>query len=95
VADGRYGFINGIYRDAVEKRYEVRRTVSDAIDNIMLNRVLGIPVFLFAMYITFMLTINIGGCFIDFLTSFSEPSLWMDSANFSKPCIFRHGLSPF
>ncbi|MCB2168906.1 MAG: Fe(2+) transporter permease subunit FeoB [Deltaproteobacteria bacterium] len=66
VADGRYGFINGIYRDAVEKRYEIRKSVSDAIDNIALNRVLGIPLFLLAMYLTFMLTINIGGCFIDF-----------------------------
>ncbi len=66
IADGRYGFINGICRDAVEKKSEVRRTVSDAIDNILLNRVLGIPIFLLAMYATFMITINIGGCFIDF-----------------------------
>lgn len=66
VADARYGFINGVCRDAVEKKYEVRRTVSDAIDNILLNRVLGIPLFLVAMYATFMVTINIGGCFIDF-----------------------------
>jgi ferrous iron transport protein B len=66
LADGRYGFINGIYRDAVEKRYEVRRTVSDSIDNVLLNRVFGIPIFLSAMYFTFMITVNIGGCFIDF-----------------------------
>lgn len=66
IADGRYGFINGICRDAVEKKSEVRRTVSDAIDNVLLNRVLGIPIFLMAMYATFMVTINIGGCFIDF-----------------------------
>lgn len=66
VADARYGFINGVCRDAVEKKYEVRRSISDAIDNILLNRVLGIPIFLVAMYATFMVTINIGGCFIDF-----------------------------
>ncbi|MGD9157114.1 MAG: Fe(2+) transporter permease subunit FeoB [Desulfobacteraceae bacterium] len=66
VADARYGFINGVCRDAVEKKYEVRRTVSDAIDNVLLNRVLGIPIFLAAMYATFMITINVGGCFIDF-----------------------------
>ncbi|NLD35344.1 MAG: Fe(2+) transporter permease subunit FeoB [Desulfatiglans sp.] len=66
VADARYGFINGVCRDAVEKKYEVRRTISDAIDNVLLNRVLGIPLFLVAMYATFMITINIGGCFIDF-----------------------------
>ncbi len=66
IADGRYGFINSVCRDAVEKRYEIRRTVSDAIDNILLNRILGIPIFLLAMYLTFMVTINVGGCFIDF-----------------------------
>ena len=66
IADGRYGFINGVCHDAVEKKYEIRRTVSDAIDNILLNRILGIPIFLIAMYLTFMITINVGGCFIDF-----------------------------
>jgi ferrous iron transport protein B len=66
IADARYGFINGVCREAVEKKYEVRRTISDAIDNILLNRILGIPIFLVAMYSTFMITINIGGCFIDF-----------------------------
>jgi len=70
VADSRYGFINGIYRDAVQKKFEVRRTVSDAIDTVLLNRALGIPMFLLAMYITFMITINIGGCFIDFFDIF-------------------------
>jgi ferrous iron transport protein B len=66
IADARYGFINGVCRDALEKKYEVRRTISDAIDNILLNRIFGIPIFLVAMYATFMITINIGGCFIDF-----------------------------
>ncbi|MBN2419426.1 MAG: ferrous iron transport protein B, partial [Deltaproteobacteria bacterium] len=66
IADGRYGFINGICRDAVEKKSEIRRTVSDAIDNVLLNRILGIPIFILAMYATFMITINFGGCFIDF-----------------------------
>lgn len=70
VADSRYGFINGIYRDAVQIKSEVGRTVSDAIDTVLLNRVFGIPFFLMAMYITFMITINIGGCFIDFFDIF-------------------------
>lgn len=70
VADGRYGFINGIYREAVQKTLEVRRTVSDAIDTLLLNRVFGIPFFLMAMYLTFMITINVGGCFIDFFDIF-------------------------
>jgi len=70
VADGRYAFINGIYREALQRTLEVRRTVSDAIDTLLLNRVFGIPFFLLAMYLTFMITINVGGCFIDFFDIF-------------------------
>lgn len=66
VADSHYGFIHGIYQEAVQKKSEIRRTVSDAIDIVLLNRGLGIPLFLLAMYATFMITINVGGCFIDF-----------------------------
>ncbi|MBW2050213.1 MAG: Fe(2+) transporter permease subunit FeoB [Deltaproteobacteria bacterium] len=70
IAEGRYGFINAICREVVQKRLEVRRTVSDAIDNVVLNRIFGIPLFLLAMYLTFMITINVGGCFIDFFDIF-------------------------
>jgi len=70
IADGRYGFINGLYRDAVQKKFEIRKTMSDSIDTIILNRILGIPIFLLAMYLTFTVTINIGGCFIDFFDIF-------------------------
>ena len=32
----------------------------------VLNRVLGIPIFLAVMYLMFMFTINVGSAFIDF-----------------------------
>jgi ferrous iron transport protein B len=70
IADSRYGFINGICRSAVSKTTEIRRTLSDAIDQVVLNRALGIPIFLGAMYLVFMVTINVGGCFIDFFDIF-------------------------
>jgi len=66
IADGRYGFIHGLAKDVVRRTMEVRRTVSDAIDRVVLNRILGIPVFLGVMYFVFLLTINVGGGFIDF-----------------------------
>jgi ferrous iron transport protein B len=66
IADSRYGFIHAITREAVVRNTQVRRTISDAIDRVVLNRVLGIPIFLAAMYLMFMFTINIGGAFIDF-----------------------------
>lgn len=66
IADGRYGFIHGLAKDVVKRTYQVRRTVSDAIDKVVLNRALGIPIFLFVMYVVFLLTTNVGGGFIDF-----------------------------
>jgi len=66
IADGRYGFIHGLARDVVKRTSEVRRTVSDAIDRVVLNRLLGIPVFLGVMYLVFLLTTHVGGGFIDF-----------------------------
>jgi ferrous iron transport protein B len=71
IADGRYGFIHGLARDVVRRDSLVRKTVSDAIDKIVLNRYLGIPIFLFVMYLVFMLTINVGGAFIDFFDIFT------------------------
>jgi ferrous iron transport protein B len=66
IADGRYGFIHGLALDVVHRESEVRKTVSDSIDKILLNRLLGIPVFLLIMYLVFMVTINLGAPFVDF-----------------------------
>ena len=66
IADGRYGFINGLSKDVVKRTAQVRRTVSDAIDKVVLNRFLGIPLFLVVMYLMFIITTNVGGAFIDF-----------------------------
>ncbi len=66
VADSRYVFIMSIIEKAVKKPGILTKTISDKIDNIILNRILGIPIFLIIMYMMFMFTINIGGAFIDF-----------------------------
>ncbi len=65
-ADARYGFVNELAAGAVCKLNEVSRHTTDRIDNIVLNRFLGIPVFLLVMYAMFMFTINIGSAFVDF-----------------------------
>ncbi len=66
LADGRYGFIHGLARDVLHRRLELRRTVTDVIDRIILNRLLGIPLFFLIMYAVFFVTIGVGGPFIDF-----------------------------
>ncbi len=66
IADGRYGFIHGLARDVTAGSDKMRKTFSDAIDKVVLNKVLGFPVFFAVMYLLFALTINVGGPFIDF-----------------------------
>ena len=66
IADGRYGYVNGLTARVLRKRGEVTRTNSDVIDKVLLNGWLGLPIFLGVMYLMFMFTINLGGAFIDF-----------------------------
>ncbi|MCG8427974.1 MAG: Fe(2+) transporter permease subunit FeoB [Chromatiales bacterium] len=66
IADSRYGHAHALTQKAVKEQGKVGKTLSDRIDKVVLNRVLGIPIFLVVMYLMFMFTINIGGAFIDF-----------------------------
>ncbi|MBM9520613.1 Fe(2+) transporter permease subunit FeoB [Desulforhopalus vacuolatus] len=71
IASARYEFINWLTRDNVTKKGQIKDSVSDKIDRVVLNRVFGIPIFLAAMYLMFMFTINLGGAFIDFFDQFA------------------------
>ena len=65
IADARYGLISILVGQVLKRKYQASRTFSDKLDQIVLNRGLGIPIFLFMMYLMFMFTINIGGIFND------------------------------
>jgi len=71
LADGCYSFIRSLVQDTVHKTNEIKKTVSDKMDRIVLNRILGIPIFLAVMYGVFVTTINVGGPFIDFFDGFA------------------------
>ncbi len=66
IADARFTFITNIVTDVLTRPREASRTLSDRIDRVVLNRFLGIPIFLAMMYLMFVFTISIGGAFIDF-----------------------------
>jgi len=65
-ADARYGLVNALTRSCVIKTTEINRHRTEQIDHVVLNRFLGIPIFLGVMYLMFMFTINIGSAFVDF-----------------------------
>jgi len=66
VADSRYGYAHRLVNDIAHRPREVSVTRSDQIDQVVLNRWLGIPIFLGVMYLLFMFAINVGSAFIDF-----------------------------
>ena len=77
IASAHYEFINWMTKDCVTKKGQIKASVSDKIDKVVLSRVLGIPIFLAAMYLMFMFTINLGGAFIDFFDQFAG-SIFVD-----------------
>jgi len=66
IADAHYRLVSNLSSGAVKRTETARKTLSDRIDSVVLNRFLGIPLFLGVMYLMFLFTINIGGAFIDF-----------------------------
>ena len=50
-ADARYSFANKLNYQCINKVTEVSRQFSDSIDQIVLNRFMGIPIFLLVMYL--------------------------------------------
>jgi ferrous iron transport protein B len=66
IADTRFGHAHALAGRVMHQRQRAGRTLSDAIDRVVLSRLWGIPLFLAVMYLMFVFTINIGGAFIDF-----------------------------
>jgi len=69
-ADARYGLVNQLVQANVSKVNEVSRHTTEKIDAVVLNRFLGMPIFLLVMYAMFMFTINFGSAFVDFFDQF-------------------------
>jgi ferrous iron transport protein B len=65
IADYRYGFIHGLTRHISRSRLS-RQSVTDIVDRIVMNRLLGIPIFFAVMYLVFWFTMVVGDAFIDF-----------------------------
>lgn len=65
LVNSRYHWIDGVVRDSVTRDSQRHRNWSQWLDALLLNRVLGIPLFLLVMYLMFMLSINVGSAFID------------------------------
>jgi ferrous iron transport protein B len=69
IADRRYGFIHGALTETLRHTRKDRRYVSDRVDTVLTNRLLGLPIFIFFIWAMFQLTFNLG----------SYPMAWIDA----------------
>jgi ferrous iron transport protein B len=64
-ADHRYGFINGVVRQSLQRPLVDRITLTDRIDNVVTHKWLGLPIFFLVMYLVFRLVIDVSSPFLD------------------------------
>ncbi len=68
LVEDRYAFVRGVCREACHSSILDRASLTEKIDNVLLNRVLGIPLFLGIMWLLFQLTFTMG----------AAPMEWID-----------------
>jgi len=81
IADARYGVIDALVLSITTIHKTRRRTLTEVVDRIVLNRYLGIPLFFFVMYLMFVLSINVGGALQDFF-DLSSTTLFIDGVSY-------------
>jgi len=59
IAERRHGAATGLARQTVKTSAERRRDLTDLIDRVLVNRVLGMPIFLGTMYAVFLFTFTV------------------------------------
>jgi len=67
IAEERYGFIGGLLKEVLKKPATERLTFSDVIDKVILNRWLGIPIFLALMFGVFQFTFTLSAPLMDWI----------------------------
>jgi ferrous iron transport protein B len=77
LADTRYRFIEQCLKCCLSRPTVTQKTWTNRLDDIVLNRVLGLPVFLGVMYLLFVFAINLGGAFQDFF-DLSSQTIFVD-----------------
>lgn len=68
----RYAFIEKLFKKVCENKDPNCESLSDKIDNITLNTILGAPIFLIVLYLMFVFSINVGGAFQEFFGLIAE-----------------------
>ncbi|HPK40469.1 MAG TPA: ferrous iron transport protein B [Candidatus Cloacimonadota bacterium] len=70
IADGIYGYVRGLCKDVISRKTTYRKKNSDSLDQVFLNSIFGLPMFIFIMYLVFSLSMTFSDPFIGFIESF-------------------------
>jgi ferrous iron transport protein B len=72
MADERYALASGLTHEVLKKPEFRKMELTEKIDKIVLNRFLGIPIFLAAMWVVFKLTFDVSKPFADWLNAMTS-----------------------
>ena len=67
IANARYAYIEGLLKEVLTKPATEKKTLTDKIDSIVTNRLLGFPIFLVIMYLMFQITFTVAAPFQDMI----------------------------
>ena len=67
IANARYAYIEGLLKEVLTKPATEKKTLTDKIDSIVTNRILGFPIFLVIMYLMFQITFTVAAPFQDMI----------------------------
>ena len=67
IANARYAYIEGLLKEVLAKPATEKKTLTDKIDSIVTNRILGFPIFLIIMYLMFQITFTVAAPFQDWI----------------------------
>ncbi|NVJ52336.1 MAG: ferrous iron transport protein B [Campylobacteraceae bacterium] len=69
--DEKFAFAKGAVKETVTLNEKIEdKSLSDKIDNILINKFVGLPIFLFLMWMLFQLTFEVGNIPMDIIDSF-------------------------
>ncbi|NPV93140.1 MAG: ferrous iron transport protein B [Firmicutes bacterium] len=69
IVDGRHAYARGISQEVLTYTRDLGPSITEKIDRVLLNRALGLPIFLGAMWLVFQITFTLGG----------PPMEWIDA----------------
>jgi len=70
IKDERYAMAHGLYKEVVHRKLFTSRDITDSIDKVLLHPFLGVPLFLFIMFLVFKISFDFSSPFMDWIEGF-------------------------